>query len=1032
MAAERWAKIQTVYREVEALSGDARGRYLDQACIGDPSLRAEVEALLRRDSGTLGNVDVGLPAQSLAETRGEGDPVTWSKALSTFERMLGLQGAERELELARLAEAKPALHHQVVELVAAHEEASRAGFLSTRQREQQLRSIQRQVGEDAEESLYAGTKMGPWQITRLAGRGGMGEVYEAQRADGAFEMRAAVKLLKRGLDTAAVVDRFNRERRILAQLDHPNIAHVLDAGVAEDGRPFLVMEYVDGQPITEYVRNREVPTAPLIQLMITACEAVQAAHAKQIIHRDLKPSNVLVTPQGQIKLLDFGIAKVLAEDNDSQATRLGESAMTPAYAAPEQLLGAPATPATDVYALGCILYQLLVERLPHARGGRSTHDIAKTLDKETIERPSTVLRKERGRLPEPIRLARLKSTTKDLDLIVLKALHPEAQRRYADAQGVAEDLQRLLDQRPVLARPDSVAYRIGRFVQRNRALVAATAAVILALAGGLTASLWEAHAAVLARNQATHVTDFLLNVFKASDPRIASDRPRGQITAKELLDISADRVEAQFVNDPDTEIQLLGTSADIYHELNDSERFFALHGKHLQLVKARFGELSAIYIEDLLRDANVDDYPVNPVDPAVALKRLDQIDQLITQARLDQSVVRARYWMLHGEALIRNVAKLADAENDTQKALTLFERYAPQDPDVANVLNTLSIIASARVKEDESAAYERRAISVTEHLQSPDNGSLMNLYGNFAVEESHLQNFGEAERAYQRAEEISRKTYGETDPNYWFLEVRHAEFVHQYLGERQRSLQMFQSALSHVPQHSVLPEANAVRVKYAESVAAEGRSREAIPLLESALFPDNLFPDMNGRTRARDALADAYDAAERIEDARHVLDTNLKTVMAQTLPGDYERLRTREHLGRFLLEQGDSANAEADFREVLSEGGNQDLGPIALAYAGMARLSIAKPDAAAALDYSAKAVDMVPRIRGPFEVRWGPMTWLVRSQALRLSGDRKGALEWAQKALSASHKYDDPSARSIRDAEAAVRAASYVPTSAPR
>jgi tRNA A-37 threonylcarbamoyl transferase component Bud32 len=360
-------------------------------------------------------------------------------------------------------------------------------------------------GETENAELPAGTRLGPWRVVRLAGRGGMGEVYEAQRADGAFELRAAVKLLKRGLDTAAIVARFNRERRILARLDHPNIAHVLDAGVAPDGRPFLVMEYVDGLPVTEWVRGRELAAAEVLRIMITVCEAVQAAHAKHIVHRDLKPSNVLVTAQGQVKLLDFGIAKALTEDEDGEATRLGGSgAMTPAYAAPEQLLGLPATPASDVYALGCILYQLLLERLPHRRGGRSTAEIARNLERETVERPSTVLRKERGRMAEPLRLARLKSASQDLDLIVLKALHPETQRRYASAQALAEDLQRLLDHRPVLARPDSVAYRIGRFVRRNRLMVAAAAAVVLALSAGLAAALWQAHVAVLARNDATH------------------------------------------------------------------------------------------------------------------------------------------------------------------------------------------------------------------------------------------------------------------------------------------------------------------------------------------------------------------------------------------------------------------------------------------------------------------------------------------------------------------------------------------------
>ena len=388
MTLERWSQVQDLYLEAEALPEDARAEFLDGACEGDASLRAEVEALLGAAQTTRG----------------------------LFER------------------PNPTL-----------------------------------PGETLGRPLGPGTRLGPWSIERLVGRGGMGEVYAARRADGAFELRVAIKVLKRGLDTDAVVARFSRERRILAQLDHPNIAHVLDAGASDDGRPFLAMEYVEGTPITEYARAQNLSTAAVLQLMITVCEAVQAAHARRIVHRDLKPSNVLVSTRGQVKLLDFGIAKALTED-DADATRLAGEAMvlTPSYAAPEQLLGKPASPASDVYALGVILYQLLAERFPHRRAGLSTREIALGLNQETTERPSTALRRERGRLPEAQRLERLHAVSKDLDLIVLKALHLDSGRRYSAAQELADDLRRLLESRPVQARPDSLAYRTGRFIRRNR------------------------------------------------------------------------------------------------------------------------------------------------------------------------------------------------------------------------------------------------------------------------------------------------------------------------------------------------------------------------------------------------------------------------------------------------------------------------------------------------------------------------------------------------------------------------------------
>jgi serine/threonine-protein kinase len=411
-------------------------------------------------------------------------------------------------------------------------------------------------GGPAERSLATGARLGPWGVERLVGRGGMGEVYEARRADGAFELRVAIKLLKRGLDSEALVARFAKERRILAQLDHPNIAHVLDAGVAADGRPFLAMEFVDGTPITEYSRAQALPASAILRLMITVCEAVQAAHAKRIVHRDLKPSNVLVTAQGQVKLLDFGIAKALAEE-DADATRLAGEAMalTPSYAAPEQLMGLPATPATDVYALGVILYQLLAERLPHQRAGRSTVEIAARLDKETVERPSTALRKERGRLPEPVRLSRIKATTRDLDLIVLKALRPDPARRYANAQGLADDLQNLLDHRPVQARPDTLLYRTSRLVRRNRGPVAAVAGVVAALTLGLASSLWQAHRATREALTADHVKQFMLDFVREQD-RYRRNQSQAR-TPEELIEQAVVRANTELSDEPAARIEVL-------------------------------------------------------------------------------------------------------------------------------------------------------------------------------------------------------------------------------------------------------------------------------------------------------------------------------------------------------------------------------------------------------------------------------------------------------------------------------------------
>ena len=245
-------------------------------------------------------------------------------------------------------------------------------------------------------SLAASTLLGPWRVGERIGRGGMGEVFAAERADGAFEGQAAVKVLKRGLDTEAVVARFLRERRILGRLTHPNIAHLLDAGATGDGRPYLVMERVQGEPITDHCRRPEVGVRDLLVLMATVCDAVHEAHRQLVVHRDLKPSNVLVEAAGRVKLLDFGIAKLLADPDEGETVRGGPVLLTPAYAAPEQLTGEAATTATDVYALGVLLYELLTGGLPHRRDSVSAAVLAVSRGEEAPAAPSIALR-ARGR-----------------------------------------------------------------------------------------------------------------------------------------------------------------------------------------------------------------------------------------------------------------------------------------------------------------------------------------------------------------------------------------------------------------------------------------------------------------------------------------------------------------------------------------------------------------------------------------------------------------------------------------------------------
>jgi serine/threonine protein kinase len=344
-----------------------------------------------------------------------------------------------------------------------------------------------------------GERIGHYRVKRLIGRGGMGDVYEAERDDEQFRQQVAIKIIKRGMDTEFVRDRFLRERQILATLDHPHIARLFDGGATEDGRPYFVMEFVDGEPITDYCRRRELPLDEKLKLFRDVCSAVQHAHQKLVVHRDLKPSNILVTADGTPKLLDFGIAKLLAPDPGEAVTRTETAVrlMTPDYASPEQVRGGAITTATDVYSLGVTLYELLTGRRPYQFETYSPLEIERAICDTEAPPPSDAARRQTG---TSLKLAR--QLEGDLDNIVLMAMRKEPDRRYQSVEQFSADLLRFGAGLPVVARPDSFVYRTGKFARRHRVAVAAAALVLISLLGGIFATTLAARKASAERARA--------------------------------------------------------------------------------------------------------------------------------------------------------------------------------------------------------------------------------------------------------------------------------------------------------------------------------------------------------------------------------------------------------------------------------------------------------------------------------------------------------------------------------------------------
>jgi len=464
-------------------------------------------------------------------------PLDWSRVTELFTATFEAPAEERRRLLDTEAAGDPTLRRQVEELLAAHDAG--AGVLD-RPAISSLDELD--LSSLAPVGSLVGRKLGPYIVTREIARGGMGAVYEGERHDAQFEQRVAIKTLRIGADSEAVLQRFRQERRILAALQHPNIAALYDGGVTEEGLPYFVLEYVDGKPIDEACAERQLGLSGRLDLFRQVVTAIQYAHRQLVIHRDLKPSNILVTTDGVVKLVDFGIAKLL-EPEAGELTAETRGPLTIPYASPEQVKGEPITTATDVYSLGVVLYRLLA--------GRNPLDV----DQLSLERAVTAICTETPPLPSEVATdERLRRALRgELDAIVMMALRKEPERRYSTAQALGDDLQRFLKGQPVYAAPDTVGYRVRKFVQRRRGLVLGAAFGALALVGGASVAVWQAKAARSEARRATEVSRFLTGVIGAGDLSSASSGPRlgPSASVAELLDSASRRVAREFADDPE-------------------------------------------------------------------------------------------------------------------------------------------------------------------------------------------------------------------------------------------------------------------------------------------------------------------------------------------------------------------------------------------------------------------------------------------------------------------------------------------------
>lgn len=662
----------------------------------------------------------------------------WQRLESLFEEALSLPPPQRGAFLADRCADDTDLRAEVESLLIAHEAQG------------PLDSAPRPASIDAPPSLAAGTQLGAWKVGALIGRGGMGEVYSVTRVDEAFEQRAALKLLRR--EAAAQAERFHAERRILARLEHPGIARLLDGGTTADARPFTVMEFVEGVPITSYCQERHANLHERLGLFMHVCDAVAFAHRNLVIHRDLKPDNILVESRGTPKLLDFGIAKLIDIAATPGLDDRTVAPFTPDYAAPEQLTGETVTTSTDVYALGVLLFELVCGERPLRTRGLPSAQVLKHLLERDAPWPSRVAASKPD-APVPARLLR-----GDLDAIVARCLRKEPGHRYDTVVGLRRDIDRHLRYLPVHARSGARTYVASRFLRRHWLPIAGLGMFVVVVIGAALYANSARMETEQALARADVVRNFLIDLFRQNDPEAGNGR---EMSARELVDVGARRIELGFADDADTRIELLGVSGNLYRALGEYPR-----GE--ELLERRLSQAERAYATDDVRRIEAQ---LDMARAEISAERFDAAQALLesalsaTPSRGDAALaVRARI-----------LAQRAQLENERgnypqaigwvdQAIATLRRRPSASVAELADALSTRGYYdyEDGHIADAEQPLREALALLGPDARES--SATLLTLRERLGMVLTSLGRFDEVVPLLQKNAQSVRQLYGDRHP----------------------------------------------------------------------------------------------------------------------------------------------------------------------------------------------------------------------------------------------------------------------------
>jgi serine/threonine protein kinase/Tfp pilus assembly protein PilF len=835
-------------------------------------------------------------------------PDRWRQIDDLFAEALERPAGEREAFLAAACGEDGELRRAVESLLAADEASSTF--------------LERPAGELLGFVPELEGRLGPYRLLRRLGDGGMGTVYLARREDEHYERDVAIKVIRSGLQSPEALHRFVAERQILARLEHPNIARLYDGGSTEDGRPYLVMELVEGVPVDDYCDEHQLSIDQRLDLFRRICGAVQYAHQNLLVHRDLKPANILVTAAGEPKLLDFGIAKRLEPGSSTEPnlTQTGMRMMTPVYASPEQVRGEAIATTSDVYSLGVLLYELLAGRSPYRVVNGLPHEIELAICEQEPERPSLALFRAVDGAPTPVETAHARASRPqalhrrlrgDLDNIVLMALRKEPERRYGSAAQLSRDLESHLQNLPVVARPDTLPYRLRKFVRRHRAGAAAAAVVALLIAGFIVSLIVQGRRIARERDKARYSLSFLLDTFKDADPYHTKGE---RLTADEIMTRGAERVSRDLSRQPDVQAALMDAIGEVERGLGRYDRAEPLLARGLALRSATFGP-SSLEVADSLehlgrlkQDRSAVAESEDLLRRALAIRRSRPGGQRLETARALNEL---------GELLVVK-GESAEAEKLHREALSVATRV--ENGVGPTVAESLLLLAKAKKEQGNYASAERIArqgLVVERRVLGPRDPSLYRFQTSIGEVLIDAGKYREAESLLRASLGAQRRILGREHPDVALTLGNLATALYRQ-GRWAESEAVNREALAIVrtqfgPSHWLV---DSILGDLAAAIDAQGRCEEAIRYQQEALEirRRNFGPESSPVARSLLLLAGAHRRLRHYPQAIRFAQKGLDILEKIHDPHVDSALR---EIGRDYLEQGRAATAEPYLRRAL-------------------------------------------------------------------------------------------------------------------